>query len=34
MKNVYILLSATGAALASHAAHEVPGHFGDGRVVL
>jgi hypothetical protein len=36
MSNVYTmaLLSATGAALASHAAHEVPGHLGDSRVVL
>jgi hypothetical protein len=29
-----VLLSATGTALASHTAHEVPGHLGDGRVVL
>ena len=27
------LLSATGAALAAHAAHEVACHLGDGRVV-
>jgi len=37
MSMVYIamfLLSATGAALATHATHEVPGHLGDSRVVL
>jgi hypothetical protein len=36
MSNVYtmVLLSATGATLASHTAHEVPGHLGDSRVVL